>query len=73
MGVRRPEDHQLWKLRDPIARLERGLVAAGLANESDFETLYQSVEAELNEAWARAEQDPRPEADSYLAYSYESH
>ncbi len=73
VGVRRPEDHQLWKMRDPIARLENGLIESGWAQVSDFEKIRLEVSLELDAAWDRAMNDPLPEADTYLAYSFETH
>lgn len=55
VGLKRKDDLNLWKQRDPIRRLAKGLIQAGVATESDFQSLDQEVEQTVLQAWHTAE------------------
>ena len=66
VGVRRrPEDLVAWKRRDPVARLERALLAAGHADAATLTALAADVTSEVEQAAVRAEAAPFP-ADAAL-------
>lgn len=54
VGVRRTEDLLIWKKRDPVARLEAGLVGAGRVQPAELSELHAAVEVELSDALATA-------------------
>jgi acetoin:2,6-dichlorophenolindophenol oxidoreductase subunit alpha len=68
VGVRRSlADLNAWKARDPIARLERGLLAAGLATATSLGELKDSVRAEVLDCAGRARAAPPPPESALLS------
>ena len=72
VGVRRSEDLQLWKGRDPIRRLRQALLAAGLLTAEAAEQMEAAVSERVNEALARARLAPYPDPEAVSRYLYAS-
>jgi len=70
VGVKRKDDLNLWKRRDPIRRLADALVAAGILENGGLDKLRHGAESEVAEAWRRAEEDPWPPASALLEWVY---
>lgn len=67
VGVRRKlEDVQAWKQRDPIGRLTRALLDAGIATEAGLQTLADEIRAEVQHAAQRSEAAAYPPASALL-------
>lgn len=49
-----------WAQKDPIARFERDVVAAGLMSEDDFKKIQERIKGELSAARDEAEAAPMP-------------
>lgn len=62
-GYRSREEEAYWQERDPIPRLGRSLIEAGLADEAALAKLEDEVTAELDDAveFARSSPDAAPE------------
>lgn len=54
---------EYWKKRDPIARMEQYLLAAGWMNEKQITALHAEVDALIDEERAYAEAAPMPEPE----------
>jgi len=62
VGVSRSKDLiDMWKLRDPIARLKRAMLDANLLSEDQITTLESQLKDEINAAWQKALSDPFPD------------
>ena len=72
VGVRRSEDLQHWKGRDPIRRLREALVATALLTPEAVEDLERAVSARVREALARARSAPHPHPEVVSRYLYAS-
>lgn len=55
-----------WKQRDPIARYENKLIAAGLLSPDGVAELRAEISRDLEEAIAQAELDPSPKPEDCL-------
>jgi len=73
------DDEQLYKtpaqraeeaLRDPFTTYPARLVREGLLSEGELEALKAEVQAEVEAAWAEAENAPPPDSGSYYKYLY---
>ncbi len=51
VGVRRKDDLDLWKRRDPIRRATEALQSAGHLKAGDLERMDAEVKAQVDEAW----------------------
>lgn len=63
VGVKRNEDLSLWKLRDPIARLEDALLDNKIITESERDDIYNEIENLIEGEWERAKMAPFPQLD----------
>src|SRR5215212_6238769 len=61
-----------WRARDPIARLERYVLEQSLATETQLTEMRRSLEAEVDQAIAEAEQAPAPTPESLYQHLYAS-
>ena len=59
-----------WRARDPIVRLERYLLAEGLATPEDIAGYRQEIAAEVEQAIEEAEQAPGPSRESLYDHLY---
>ncbi|MSR63676.1 MAG: hypothetical protein EXS08_14690 [Planctomycetes bacterium] len=65
-----PEQFEYWKKRDPLARFEKYLEAAGLLNAAKSEALRKEVEAEIAAAARAAEQVGPPGLETVFSDVY---
>jgi pyruvate dehydrogenase E1 component alpha subunit len=70
VGVKRKDDLNLWKKRDPIARLAKGMEKKKWLKPGEFERWKQEAEKEVSKAWHEAENDPYPTPDALLGRVY---
>lgn len=67
--IRPPGEVEQWRARDPIAHLERHLLAAALASEDDLDRIREQAAREVQEAHVYANESARPgegEIDKYV-------
>lgn len=55
VGLRRKDDLDQWKKRDPIKRLAEGMMKKQWLSQGEFEDLRGGVQNYVNEAWSKAE------------------
>jgi pyruvate dehydrogenase E1 component alpha subunit len=67
---RTKEEIESWIERDPILLLEQDLLAHGLINPAELESLKASVEQEIEEAVAFANFSPSPMLESLTDFVY---
>jgi len=72
LGYRTEAEFLAWKERDPISRFAERLVSDGVLRERDFDAMATTVEAEMNEAVAFAQESPLPEGERLLEHIYAS-
>jgi len=70
VGVKRSEDLGHWKLRDPITRLARALLAAKSLPPGGLEGIFAGTQILVDEAWSAAERDPFPAEDRLVQRTY---
>jgi pyruvate dehydrogenase E1 component alpha subunit len=67
----RPDDEVArWKERDPITGLERRMIDNGVANQSDFDRIWEALREDIAAAIAFAEDSPYPSSDQVLVDVY---
>jgi len=59
-----------WRARDPIARLEDGLIAKSFADQAAFDEIHRKVGEELIEIVRFAEESPEPEDAALCEYVF---
>ena len=63
VGVNRSSDDLLkWKKRDPITRLEKGMIDIQFWSDEENIELDNAISLEIENAWNDASADPYPEA-----------
>lgn len=72
VGVKRGEELQFWKQRDPIRRLGEGMVAAGLVTAAEIEAMDLEAIARADAAVAFARESAYPSKDAADRYLYAS-
>jgi len=70
VGLHRKEDLNIWKQRDPIGRLEEGLLKSQKITSSEIDLLNQKIEETIAVAWKRAMSDPYPEMSQLMNTVY---
>ncbi len=60
-----------WAAKDPIERLDRHMIEAGIASREEIDATYARIRSEVDEAQAWAEQSPFPDASGLLNNVYE--
>ena len=71
VGVNRSkEDLKLWKLRDPIIRLESALFAENFLTEDELLEIRTSINDQIDLAWKRALEDLDPKPRTLLDFVY---
>jgi len=71
VGVRRSGDLPRWKERDPIERLQAGMIAAGIIDQDTATALEADVQAEVAAALAAARQAPWPDPGATERYLFQ--
>lgn len=69
---RSEEEVEQWRARDPIARLERYVLARGFSSAADLAELRAGIAAEVEQAIDEAERAPGPPLDSLFEHLYGS-
>jgi TPP-dependent pyruvate/acetoin dehydrogenase alpha subunit len=67
---RSSEDLMLWKLRDPIYRLETAILSTGLISKDELEQIKLQISNKIDLDWELAMQDPQSENSSLLSDVY---
>jgi TPP-dependent pyruvate/acetoin dehydrogenase alpha subunit len=71
VGVHRSvEELDAWRRRDPVKRLEEGMVAAGIWSAEHTVTISEAIEREVSTAWDEALADPHPRPEALLDRVY---
>ena len=70
VGVKRKDDLILWKKRDPITRLAKGIKAKKWLGDAELGQWKKEAEAKVLKAWDKACQDPYPELSALLGRVY---
>lgn len=71
VGVERSaSDLSLWRLRDPVSRLERAMTASGIWSEEEGLQLRTALQQEMREAWEVAMEDPWPPSEALIDRVY---
>lgn len=70
VGLKRQEDLNLWKQRDPLRRLKMALMAANILSSEAFAQLESKVTNMVESAWSKAEEAPFPKPSALLDLVY---
>jgi len=65
-----PQEYEAGKSRDPIPRFRAFLLNAGIASNSELDTIEEQARAEMNEAVKFALESPDPAPEEALGYVY---
>ena len=60
VGVKRKDDLNTWKKRDPIRRLKDSLINKNVLSENDFNEITKLIDKNLDEQWQKALDAPYP-------------
>lgn len=63
VGLRRKEDLNIWKKRDPIGRLEKSLLNSNILSEINISEMNNKIDSIISNAWEKAMNDPFPELE----------
>ncbi len=73
VGVNRSQaDVENWRRRDPVERLARAMIGAGLLTDQELAALSERETADVDSAWTLALADPYPEPAALLDRVYAS-
>jgi len=70
VGVRRKDDLHLWKMRDPILRMQLSLLEKNILTTDQIEKIHSEIENEINIAWQQADEASYPSAHQLLDCVY---
>lgn len=70
VGVRRRDDLAAWKKRDPIGRLAKALLQAGIIGQEILDQKWVDIRKEVADAWTTAKRDPFPAPEALLGRVY---
>lgn len=71
VGVHRSlEELNDWRRRDPVRRLEEGMIGAGYWSAADTSALTEELNQEIAAAWDQAMADPYPNPEALLDRVY---
>jgi len=70
VGVKRKDDLNLWKKRDPIARLAKGMEKKKWLKTGELHRWKTEAEAAVHKAWDQASRDPYPKPEALLGRVY---
>ena len=60
VGVKRKDDLNKWKKRDPIRRLKDSLVKKNLLSENEYVEIINTIDKDLDQLWEKALNAPYP-------------
>ena len=69
-GYRTKEEVEAWKERCPIRRLREAMIAKGTATEADLSAIDAEIQAEVEDAFRRAEASPWPDPSEAATHVY---
>lgn len=73
VGINRsPSDLKLWKLKDPIVRLENSLLEVNFLNEDELLKIKTDINKKIDLAWNLAFNDSPSESKSLLNFVYKN-
>jgi TPP-dependent pyruvate/acetoin dehydrogenase alpha subunit len=71
VGVERSlDDIENWKARDPVARLSKSMIEAGIWSDEQELELSSKMDKEIQSGWEKAMNDEYPSTDATLKYVY---
>ena len=70
VGVKRKDDLNLWKKRDPISRLVKGMKNKKWLKPGDLQKWTAEAEVAVQKAWDLASHDPYPKPEALLGRVY---
>lgn len=71
VGVNRSASEvEKWKSRDPINRLTSALIKNKTLSEAELESIYKTIDSEIEGAWKLAVSDPYPAKEDLLRTVY---
>jgi len=70
VGLRRKEDLDMWKKRDPIGRLEQSLINNNVISKNEIASMNNKIETVTIAAWEKAMNDPFPDLDQLTSTVY---
>ena len=60
VGVKRKDDLDKWKKRDPIKRLKEALINENILTQNDFNQIISEINIDVEEQWLKALNAPYP-------------
>jgi len=72
LGYRSEEEIAAWEARCPIATYEKKLIEDGIMSLDDRDEMLVAIEAEIDAAFAFAQDGPLPEPETVTEYVYRS-
>ena len=72
VGVKRRDNLQQWKARDPIRRLVEGMQAAGLLGQGELEQIEKRVADQVRQEWKNAQAASFPPLSAILERVYKN-
>ena len=70
VGLKRKEDLDLWKKRDPISRLEKSLIDNNILDQKSLSVINDKTDRIVDQAWKKAIKDPYPEINQLFNTVY---
>ena len=70
VGVKRKDDLNLWKKRDPISRLAKGMELKKWLKAGELPGWTNEAKATVQKAWDQASRDPYPKPEALLGRVY---
>ena len=71
VGVERSlDDIEQWKARDPILRLSKSMISAGIWTKAEELEFCSKIDNKIKVSWEMAMKDPYPSTDKTLKYVY---
>ncbi|MDB4737525.1 thiamine pyrophosphate-dependent dehydrogenase E1 component subunit alpha [Verrucomicrobiales bacterium] len=70
VGVKRQDDLQKWRKRDPISRLQAGMVKGNLSDNKFIEAVWDHHKIETDLAWEKATQAQYPDNSELINRVY---
>ena len=59
-----------WRARDPFSRLANALISNDILTKNEIEKICLEIEAQVNIAWLKAQNDPFPTAEDLINHVY---
>lgn len=72
IGYRTPQEFETWREKDPVVRTEAALLEAGAITAQMSKTMRAGIRAEIERAFAFAEESPFPEPQEAYSHLFKS-